>query len=84
MVLDICGTYQRLGGGYNSLGEPGWKSHKFGGAGLRYEIGISIEYGDIVWWNGPFPCGAFPDIKIFKQSLKHMMNYGEKAEADSV
>lgn len=43
-----------------------WFSHKFKAAGVRYEIGISIVEGDIVWASGGFPCGEWPDIKIAK------------------
>ena len=35
---------------------PSWFSHKFRAAGVRYEIGVSVEKGDIVWLHGPFPC----------------------------
>lgn len=41
-----------------------WYSHKFKSAGLRYEVGISIECGEIVWASGGLPCGEWPDIKI--------------------
>ena len=61
----------------------GWYSHKFKGPGLRYEVGVSIQCGDIVWINGPFPCGAWPDIKIFRQALKgKLISAGERVEAD--
>ena len=43
----------------------GWYSHKFNGPGLRYEVGIAIQSGDIVWVHGPFPPGRFPDLTIF-------------------
>ena len=39
-------------------------SHKFHRARVRYELGVSIQSGDIVWLNGPFPCGSFADQKI--------------------
>lgn len=45
---------------------PKWFSHKFRGAGIRYEIGLSIGNGDIVWASGGLPCGEWPDIKIAK------------------
>ena len=32
--------------------------------------------------NGPFPCGRFPDIKIFKHNLVKELSPGEKVEAD--
>jgi hypothetical protein len=59
-----------------------WYSHKFKGAGLRYEVGISIQTGWIVWKNGPYPCGAFPDIKITRDKLVHHLIPGERYVAD--
>jgi hypothetical protein len=59
-----------------------WYSHKFRGAGLRYEIGISIQTGWVVWKNGPFPCGLFPDQKIVKRDLVHHLRPGEMFIAD--
>ena len=50
--------------------------------GVRYEVAISIISGDIVWINGPFPCGFYNDIKIFRQGLKNMLEDGERVEAD--
>lgn len=44
-----------------------WYSHKFKAAAIRYEIGVSIGSGDIVWASGGFPAGEWPDIKIAKQ-----------------
>jgi hypothetical protein len=58
-------------------------SHKFKASGLRYEVGIAIQTGHIVWVNGPFPCGEYPDIKIFRSHLKQKLEYcREKVEAD--
>ena len=57
-------------------------SHKFKGPGLRYELGICIKTGHIVWYHGPFPCGAFPDLKIFQLKLKVCLRLGEKVIAD--
>jgi hypothetical protein len=59
-----------------------WWSHKFNGPGLRYEIGVCIQTGWIVWVNGPFPCGSFPDLKIAKQNLFHELDRGEKVICD--
>lgn len=56
-------------------------SHKFKGAGLRYELGICIQTGHIVWINGPFRAG-FPDISIFRHAAKCALDDGEKVEAD--
>ena len=37
-------------------------SHKFGKAGLWYEVGVCIQTGLIVWSNGPFVAGMFNNI----------------------
>jgi hypothetical protein len=60
----------------------GWYSHKFKGPGLRYEVCLCILSGDIVWVHGPFPCGKWPDITIFRHALKYFLGEGERAEAD--
>ena len=62
---------------------PKWYSHKFNGPGLCYKVGISIINGDIVWINGPFPCGSWSDIKIFRNGLINELGHGERVEANS-
>jgi hypothetical protein len=57
-------------------------SHKSQGAGYRYEMGVCIQTGDIVWVNGPFKCGDWPDINTFRLDLKGRLAPGEKVEAD--
>ena len=57
-------------------------SHKFKKSGLRYEVGVSIIHGDIVWINGPFECGKWPDIKIMRSSLCSELDQNERVEAD--
>jgi hypothetical protein len=59
-----------------------WFSHKFGGPGLRYEIAVCIHTGKIVSFNGPFECGSWPDLKIFRSRLKQNLTVGEKVVAD--
>eukprot|EP00171_Calliarthron_tuberculosum_P006568 IDg6568t1 len=49
---------------------PSWYSHKFKGPGLRYEVALAIETGEIVWVHGPFQAGAFNDVAIFRVGLK--------------
>ncbi len=61
----------------------GWYSHKFKSAGLHWKVASSIRSGDICWINGPFPCGKYPDIKIFCMGLMHELGPGEKVEADN-
>ena len=57
-------------------------SHKFHGPGLRYEIGIGIETGYIVWAHGPFPSGKYSDARIFKLVLKTRLLPHENVVAD--
>ena len=62
---------------------PMWFSHKFKGAALCYEVGVSINGGGIVWVNGPYACGMWPDISIFCARLMGMLRPGEMVEADN-
>ena len=60
-----------------------WFSHKFTGAGLRYEVGLAILTGDIVWIQGPLPCGdCWNDITIFWLAIMHYLDENERVEAD--
>ena len=59
-----------------------WHSHKFKKPGVRYEVGLSIALGDIVWINGPFPAGHFPDLVIFRMGMKGLLDDGERVECD--
>ena len=51
-----------------------WYSHKFEGPGVHYEVGICLQAGGIVWWNGAFPCGGYPDLNIVRQWLIHELD----------
>ena len=62
--------------------DPMWYSHKIQGPAVRYEVGICIQTGWIVWTCGPFPAGDFPDLEIFKLGLKDELIRGEKVETD--
>ena len=64
--------------------DPKWYSHKFKGAGLRYEIAVAAYASHIVWVNGPFPCGSFSDLKIYKEMglAQKLIDAGEKCVAD--
>ena len=62
---------------------PAFSSHKFNKkSGLRYEVCLCILTGDIVWINGPYECGKWPDISIFRDSLKSHLEPNERVEAD--
>jgi DDE superfamily endonuclease len=60
-----------------------WFSHKFKGPGLRYEIGICIQTGWVVWQNGPYPCGSWNDLRVARDSLYQFLLPGEKYIADA-
>lgn len=49
---------------------------------MRYEVGVSIATGWIVWAHGPFPCGTWPDLKIARHGIQQQMAPGEKYVAD--
>lgn len=55
-----------------TLPSSGWYSKKFNGAGLAYEVGVAVWHNQIVWINGPFPCGQ-NDGMIFQKGLKGKM-----------
>ena len=59
-----------------------WYSHKFKRAGLRYEVAVCIQTSEIVWINGPFACGQWPDLKIFSSALVNMLGPNEMVETD--
>lgn len=62
--------------------DPMWYSHKYNGPAIRYELGVSIHTGWIVWTHGPFPAGDFTDLEIFRLGLKAELAPYEKVEAD--
>ena len=60
-----------------------FSSHKFKKkSGVRYEVALKILTGEIAWLNGPFPCGKFADVTIFRASLSTFLNDFETVEAD--
>lgn len=61
---------------------PKWYSHKFNGPGIRYEIGLNIRTGEIVWKNGGYPCGEFSDLELARESYTGFVDQGEMTLAD--
>ena len=49
---------------------------------MRYEIGVYILAMNIVWLEGPYAAGKYPDIKIFCSCLAHWLDPSERVEAD--
>lgn len=64
------------------LSHKAFFSFKFKYAGLRYEVGVCIRTGYIVWVRGPYPCGDWNDITIFRQGMKYALDENERVEAD--
>ena len=58
-------------------------SFKINAAGARYEIGVCIQTGLIVWVNGPYNPGPWPDLRIFRDRLIHELAIGEWVVADA-
>jgi hypothetical protein len=59
-------------------------SHKYAGKlALRYEIGIDILVGNLVWIQVPYPADKYNDIKIFNSVLHHYLEPGKCVEADN-
>lgn len=59
-----------------------WFSHKFSGPGVRYEIGLCIRTGFVVWKHGGYPCGTYPDLKLAREAYVDSLNSNEKTLAD--
>jgi hypothetical protein len=54
-------------------------SHKYAGkSALRYELGVDILTGNLVWIQGPYPAGKYTDIKIFNKVLRNILEPGER------
>ena len=68
--------------GQAKKGNP-FGSHKYAGkSALRYELGVDIRGGNLVWIQGPYPAGKWPDIKIFNAVLANFLERYERVEAD--
>ena len=52
----------------------GWYLHKLNGPGLRYEIALYVFTVWLFWVNRPSPCVNYPEISIFRHSLKNMLD----------
>lgn len=57
-------------------------SHKFNGPGLRYEVGLNIRTGHIVWTNGGYPCGDYSDLTVARQAYVFLVNDNERTLSD--
>ena len=55
---------------------PKWFRSKFRGPGIRYEVGLNINTGDIVWVFGGYPCDEYPDLKLARELYIDMVEDG--------
>ena len=53
-------------------------SYKIRKAALRYEVGLGIQEGDIVWVSGGFAAGKYNDLAIFRMMLMGELEDGER------
>ncbi len=49
---------------------------------LRYELGVDILTGNLVWIQGPYPAGKYTDITIFNKVLRNFLEPGERIKAN--
>jgi hypothetical protein len=61
---------------------PKWRSIKFSGPGVKYEVAIAIYSNNICWANGPFP-GSVNESRIFHERLGMELPHYEPVEVDS-
>ena len=52
------------------------------GRQMRYEVGVCIATGWIVWFHGPFRCGSWSDEKIVQYGLNQILDWDELYIAD--
>lgn len=81
-IITVDGTHVWI----SEPGHPEWSqdsdyfSHKYGKAGVNYELGISLSKNQLVWMNGPFPAGE-SDNRVFiryglRKKLKQLKKRG--------
>lgn len=62
--------------------DPDLWSFKLNGPGYRYEIGVCIATGLIVWLNGPYKPRRWVDITIFRHRMMWALREGEYIVGD--
>ena len=69
-LMSVDGTdFHILQKGQSRKGNP-FGSHKYAGkSALCYELVVDILGGNLVWIQGPYPAGSWPDIKTFTSCL---------------
>ena len=63
--------------------ENAFGSHMYAGkSALRYELGVDILTGNLVWIQGTYPAGKYTNIKNFNKVLRNFLEPGKRVEAD--
>ena len=74
-LISVDGTDVRIPQQGPAIPRNPFYSFKFKGkCALLYEIGVDILASNIVWVNGPYSAGKYPDIKIFCSGLAHWLD----------
>jgi len=82
-LMSVDGTDFRIQQQGEAVKGNPFGSHKYKGkSALRYELGVDILAGNLVWIQGPYPAGKFNDITIFNKVLRQFLGPGERVEAD--
>lgn len=50
--------------------------------GIRYEVGIAVKTGDIVWKYGGLPCGSYPEINLANEAYIYAVKKDELTYAN--
>lgn len=84
--VEVC--YVSVDGTDCPISEPSpwcsaWYSHKINAAAVRYDVGVGVQSGRLLWIHGPFPAGSHSDLTIFRCGLKNFMGSNECVIGDS-
>jgi hypothetical protein len=83
-LMSINGTDFRIPQTGKATTGNWFASHKCTGkSALRYEIGVSILGGNLVWIQCPYPAGQFTNIKIFNNVLWQFLEPGKRVKANN-
>ena len=78
-TMTVDGTDFRIPQKGAATKENAFASHKYAGkSALRYELGVDIFAGNLVWIQGSYPAGKYTNIKIFNQVLRNFLKPGER------
>ena len=62
--------------------DPRYYSHKLNSAGLRYQLITAASDGAPLGLSGPYPAGRWPDLRIYRHSIKRELLPEEKVIVD--